>query len=273
MQTQLQRSKHDPTETRCKLTLLILFLLGAALILGGLWGIRQYQKSGFDQEVGYRYIQKLSGEVDRLYTQSIQPVMAKLTDAEREALTLQAAGLLKENWTAAVKADQSARADEMLSGLTGDKLQQKTMELLSITYSLNGPKVASAEKKQLAKWTDAERSQNREALLRAVLDESAPLPQAVASAVGELTGSERAAALMQLFLVSANAENEPLPTDHVNSLKKAARNAEARISAYEMTGGRLGFPSFPTADFSQPHGDPAGRPAGAGHRAAVPDAV
>ena len=95
--------------------------------------------------------------------------------------------------------------------------------------------MASAEKKQLAKWTDAERSQNREALLRAVLDESAPLPQAVASAVGELTGSERAAALMQLFLVSANAENEPLPTDHVNSLKKAARNAEARISAYEMT--------------------------------------
>ena len=235
MQTQLQRSKHDPSETRCKLTLLILFLLGAALILGGFWGIRQYQQSGFDQEVGYRYIQKLSGEVESLYTQSIQPVMARLTDAERESLTLEAAALLKENWTAAVKADQSARTDEMLAGLEGDKLQQKTMELLSITYSLNGPKVASAEKKLLAQWTDAERDQNREALLRAVLDENAPVPQAAASAVGELTGSERAAALMQLFLVSVNAQNEPLPTDHVNGLKKAARNAEARISAYEMT--------------------------------------
>lgn len=235
MQIQLQRSKHDPSETRCKLTLLILFLLGAALILGGFWGIRQYQQSGFDQEVGYRYIQKLSGEVESLYTQSIQPVMARLTDAEREALTLEAAALLKENWTAAVKADQSARTDEMLAGLEGDKLQQKTMELLSITYSLNGPKVASAEKKLLAQWTDAERDQNREALLRAVLDENAPVPQAAASAVGELTGSERAAALMQLFLVSANAQNEPLPTDHVNGLKKAVRNAEARISAYEMT--------------------------------------
>lgn len=235
MQTQLQRSKHDSSETRCKLTLLILFLLGAALILGGFWGIRQYQQSGFDQEVGYRYIQKLSGEVESLYTQSIQPVMARLTDAERESLTLEAAALLKENWTAAVKADQSARTDEMLAGLEGDKLQQKTMELLSITYSLNGPKVASAEKKLLAQWTDAERDQNREALLRAVLDENAPVPQAAASAVGDLTGSERAAALMQLFLVSANAENEPLPTDHVNGLKKAARNAEARISAYELT--------------------------------------
>ena len=235
MQTQLQRSKHDPSETRCKLTLLILFLLGAALILGGFWGIRQYQQSGFDQEVGYRYIQKLSGEVESLYTQSIQPVMARLTDAERESLTLEAAALLKENWTAAVKADQSARTDEMLAGLEGNKLQQKTMELLSITYSLNGPKVASAEKKLLAQWTDAERDQNREALLRAVLDENAPVPQAAASAVSELTGSERVAALMQLFLVSANAQNEPLPTDHVNGLKKAARNAEARISAYEMT--------------------------------------
>ena len=235
MQTQLQRSKHDPSETRCKLTLLILFLLGAALILGGFWGIRQYQQSGFDQEVGYRYIQKLSGEVESLYSQSIQPVMARLTDAERESLTLEAAALLKENWTAAVKADQSARTDEMLDGLEGDKLQQKTMELLSITYSLNGPKVASAEKKLLAQWTDAERDQNREALLRAVLDDNAPVPQAAASAVGELTGSERAAALMQLFLVSANAQNEPLPTDYVNGLKKAARNAEARISAYEMT--------------------------------------
>ena len=185
--------------------------------------------------MGYRYIQKLSGEVESLYTQSIQPVMAGLTDAEREALTRQAAGLLKENWTAAAKADQSARADAMLSGLEGDKLQQKTMELLSMTYSLGGPKVASAEKKQLAQWTDAERDANRLALLRAVLDEGAPLPQAVASAVGDLTGSDRAAALMQLFLVSANAQNEPLPTDYVNGLKKAARNAEARISAYEMT--------------------------------------
>ena len=70
---------------------------------------------------------------------------------------------MKENWTAAVKADQSARTDEMLAGLEGDKLQQKTMELLSITYSMNGPKVASAEKKLLAQWTDAERNQNREA--------------------------------------------------------------------------------------------------------------
>ena len=32
MQTQLQRRRKDPAETRCKIALLILFLLGAALI-------------------------------------------------------------------------------------------------------------------------------------------------------------------------------------------------------------------------------------------------
>ena len=49
----------------------------------------------------------------------------------------------------------------MLAGLSGDKLQRKALELLSITYSLNGPKVSSAEKKQMAPWSDAERYANR----------------------------------------------------------------------------------------------------------------
>ena len=65
MQTQLQRRRKDPAETRCKIALLILFLLGAALIAGGLWGSREYQNSGFDQENAYHYIHELSGKVDR----------------------------------------------------------------------------------------------------------------------------------------------------------------------------------------------------------------
>ena len=84
-------------------------------------------------------------------------------------------------------------------------------------------------------WIEHDVDEEHGGFYGAVTNDNAPVPQAAASAVGELTGSERAAALMQLFLVSANAQNEPLPTDHVNGLKKAARNAEARISAYEMT--------------------------------------
>ena len=234
MQTQLQRRRKDPAETRCKIALLILFLLGAALIAGGLWGSREYQNSGFDQENAYHYIHELSGKVDSLYEKSIQPLSAKLTQAEQDTLTARTIELLKDNWSSAAKADQSARVDAMFAGLSGDKLQRKALELLSITYSLNGPKVSSAEKKQMAPWSDAERDANREALLHAALDEAANLPE-VAAKAAEKTGLERTAAMMQLFLVSVNEDGAPLPTADVNGLKKAVRTAENRILAYQMT--------------------------------------
>ena len=211
-----------------------MFLLGAALIAGGLWGSREYQNSGFDQENAYHYIHELSGKVDSLYEKSIQPLTAKLTQAEQDTLTARTIELLKDNWSSAAKADQSARVDAMLAGLSGDKLQRKALELLSITYSLNGPKVSSAEKKQMAPWSDAERDANREALLHAALDEAANLPE-VAAKAAEKTGLERTAAMMQLFLVSVNEDGAPLSTADVNGLKKAVRTAENRILAYQMT--------------------------------------
>lgn len=235
MQVQLQDKKWNASERRCKLTLLVLFLLGIALIAGGFWGIRQYQQSGFDQESGYRYIQKLSGEVDSLYVKSIQPLVEQLPEGARQNLTLQMEALLADNWTSATKADQSARVDEMLNGLDGDARLRKAAELLTITYSLNGPKVSSSDKKQLAKWSDQARTDNRAALLSAVAGENAQLSDELTAILEGEEGLDLTAAQMQLFLVSANAQNEPLNTDHVNNLKKAVRNAESRISAYQMT--------------------------------------
>ena len=187
-----------------------------------------------DQENAYHYIHELSGKVDSLYEKSIQPFTAKLTQAEQDTLTARTIELLKDNWSSAAKADQSARVDAMFAGLSGDKLQRKALELLSITYSLNGPKVSSAEKKQMAPWSDAERDANREALLHAALDEAANLPE-VAAKAAEKTGLERTAAMMQLFLVSVNEDGAPLLTADVNGLKKAVRTAENRILAYQMT--------------------------------------
>lgn len=235
MQTQLQKQRKDPAETRCKVALLILFLLGAALIAGGLLGIRQYQASGYDQEIAYRYIHKLAPQVDSLYEKSIEPFTAQLSQSEQDALTETVIALLKENWTSATKEDQAARVDEMLSGLTGDKLQRKALELLSITYSLNGPKVSSSVKKQLAPWSESERTANRQALLHAALNEEAELPEAATKAVEGKADLERAGILLQLFMVSANEACEPLNTESVNGLKKAVRNAETRIAAYQMT--------------------------------------
>ena len=252
MQVQLQEKKWNASERRCKLTLLVLFLLGIALIAGGFWGIRQYQQSGFDQESGYRYIQKLSGEVDSLYVKSIQPLMEQLPEGARENLTHQVEALLADNWTSATKADQSARVEEMLKGLDGDARLRKATELLTITYSLNGPKVSSSDKKQLAKWSDEERNTNRAALLHAVAGENTQLADELTAILEGEEGLDLAAAQMQLLLVSANSNNEPLNTDHVNSLKKAVRNAESRIDAYQMTAeGSVSFLSQTLISYSR----------------------
>lgn len=252
MQVQLQDKKWNASERRCKLTLLVLFLLGIALIAGGFWGIRQYQQSGFDQESGYRYIHKLSGEVDSLYVKSIQPLVEQLPQGARENLTLQLEALLADNWTSATKSDQSARVAEMLNGLEGDARLRKAAELLSITYSLNGPKVSSSDKKQLAKWSDEERTVNRAALLQAVAGENTQLADELTAILEGEEGLDLVAAQMQLFLVSANSDNEPLNTDHVNSLKKAVRNAESRIDAYQMTAdGSVSFLSQTLISYSR----------------------
>jgi iron(III) transport system permease protein len=235
MQTPLkEQGRRDPDEIRCKIVLLVLFLLGAALIFGGLWGMQQYQTSGFDQENAYTYINSLSNDIRTLYQGAVQPITEGFSETENDALTEEVIALLKESWSSAVKTDQSARVDADLSGLSGTALQEKALKLLSVSYSMSGPKVASAEKKEMAKWTDAQRTEERTAMLHAVTDESAELSQFVLDFIGDKTGTERSAALIQLFFVSANENNEPLTADTVNSLKKAVRNAESKLTAYEM---------------------------------------
>ena len=55
MQVQTGTKIKNPAEIRCKIGLLVFLLLGAALIAAGLWGIDQYNNSGFDQEAAYGY--------------------------------------------------------------------------------------------------------------------------------------------------------------------------------------------------------------------------
>ena len=62
VQTELQTNKSS--EIRCKFGLILFLLLGAALIAAGIWGINQYNESGFDQEAAYSYIHQLTSPFD-----------------------------------------------------------------------------------------------------------------------------------------------------------------------------------------------------------------
>ena len=233
MQVQVEKKTRNAAEIRCKIGLLVFLLLGAALIAAGLWGIDAYNQSGFDQEAAFGYIHKLSPEVDKLYENGIQPVMDGLSADMKTAIEQRSRELLVSAWTDAAKEDRAAAADTYLE--EADDPEREQMELLAITYSVAGPKVSSKEKKAMAAFSDAERADFRAQVLTGVADETAELPQLAAEAVEGEEGLERAGILMQLFLTSVNKDSEPLNGDNINGLKKAARSADARITAYGMT--------------------------------------
>ena len=232
---QVQTKKRTAAEIRCKIGLLIFLLLSFSLIAAGLWGIDQYNGSGFDQEAAYGHIYQLTPEVDSLYETSIAPVLEGLDAQTQTTIKQTSRQLLESAWTEAAKEDRAAKVDALLSAASDPDREQ--MELLSLTYSLSGPKVSSKEKKALAAFTDEERAEFRQTVLSAMADETIPLTEPALSAVEDTEGLERAGILMQMFLTSVNADNEPLTTDHVNGLKKAARSGDARIAAYGMAAG------------------------------------
>ncbi len=232
MQVQTEKRTRNAAEIRCKTGLLVFLLLGIALIAAGLWGIDAYNESGFDQEAAFGYIHKLSPEVDALYEKGIQPVIDGLNADMKTAIEQRSRELLVSAWTDAAKEDRTAAADTYLQNAAAP--ERETMELLSLTYSVAGPKVSSKEKKAMAAFGDDERADFRAQVLSAVVNETAALPELAASAVEGEEGLERAGILMQLFLTSVNADSEPLNGDNVNGLKKAARSADARITAYGM---------------------------------------
>lgn len=233
MQVQTEKKTRNAAEIRCKIGLLIFLLLGAALIAAGLWGIETYNESGFDQEAAFGYIHKLAPEADNLYETSIQPVVNGLNAELKTAIEQRSRELLADAWSSAAKEDRTAAVDTYLQSAADPAREQ--MELLAVTYSVAGPKVSSKEKKAMAAFSDAERAAFREQVLAGMVDETAELPELAASAVEDEEGLERAGILMQLFLTSANKDSEPLNSDNVNGLKKAARSADARITAYGMT--------------------------------------
>ena len=240
MKVQTHTQKKDTSPLVSKLVLLACFLLGAALILSGLWGMDRYTSSGFDTEDGFTYVQQLGSAVDGVYKAHVQPLLHKMDDAQKSVLLEKSRALLLLNWQEMAKGSREDAAEAYLSG-KDDPLEAQ-MKLLSLSYAVSGPKVSSGTKKAMAVLDAQGREAFRAQVLACLLDESVPLPEQALDACGDMTGTDRDAMLMQLFLTSASPDNEPLPTKQVNGLKKAVRNADARITAYQWTvDGSVGF--------------------------------
>ncbi len=207
-----------------KLTLALVFLLGIALIFQGAAALRENDSAGFSSEAAFEAIYELSKEVDADWNALLKPALSALSVEEAAALNDISAELLRENWS-----ERGAVGTEAFEALDLDNDAETVQKLLYISYAVGGPKL-SASVKKAAETAGAEIAP---ALLKAVLDENAPVPEAVAKPVEKLEGTARQAMLMKLYYASLSGSSQ-LKTASVNEFKKGVRDKALQLDAFRM---------------------------------------
>ena len=227
-----------------KIVLAVLLVLGFVMIFGGVWGIKTFQTSGYDTEAAYGYIHRMTGELNARYNREILPALDALEAGERALVDAKVDEMLVDFWAETRVNWESARAelDAFFAGLPENERAAARYKLFDVAFAIGGPKVSSSQKKALAPMNAQERAEFRSAMLLALIDENAALPEAAANAVEGKEGAEREQMLMQLFLVSANENCETVSSDLANGFKKAVRNADARLDAFKCSvSGEIGW--------------------------------
>ncbi len=226
--TQAPVQSRDRTPLITKIELAAALALGIVIIILGIVGIREYAASGFGSETAYNAVYHLGKEAQNTWSRKLSPDLAGLSSEERAKADEAARELLCSAWDSQ-KTGGSQDALTLVEGAQDPSAM--TYKLLYSTYLLNGPKVSTANKKEIAALSDSEKSSFRQGLLTALTDDAAPLPEAAQKAAGDLTGQERQAMLMQLLFVSHDTGSA---TEHVNTLKKSVRDKEMQLSAFGM---------------------------------------
>ena len=228
LQSGIQRRERAPMIT--KIVLALVFALGIAIIAMGYMGMQEYAASGFSSEAGYRAIYALSGDAAAAW-KKLEPQMAQLTEAQRTSLDDIAQGLLTAAWDSQ-KSGAAADAEALLNE-AGAGRRELLYKLLYTTYLVNGPKVSTANKREIIGVAAGSAEAFRQGVLAAAVDESAAVPEAARDAVGDLTGSARQSMLMQILFVS-NGSTESKVTEQVNVIKKSVRDKGVQLDAFRM---------------------------------------
>ena len=202
-----------------------MFVLGLAVIYMGYAGMQKYNASGFSAESAYSAIHALGGDTSAVWQKKLKPQLDALSDAQRKEIGVVATTLLGEAWEG-----QKPGAAEEAQALLDGADESKVYKLLYATYLISGPKVSTANKKEIAALSEAGLADFCLQLLSCIADDDAELPAAAAAAEG-LSGSKRQSTLMQLLFVANGSADS---TDQVNTLKKGVRDKAAQIDAFRM---------------------------------------
>ena len=231
LQSDIQRRDRAPLIT--KIALVLLFVLGMGVILMGYTGMQEYGASGFSSEEAYRAVYSLSRETDSAWSKSLQPQIEKLPADQAAAVYDIARQLVTSVWESQ-KTGAGEDAQALLDSVRNDGERNELAEkMLYAAYLVNGPKVGSANRKEITGIAQGEAAAFRQGVLESLIDENKPVPAAAASTLGDLAGQERQAMLMQIFFVSSGSADSRI-TAHVNTLKKSVRDKGVQLDAFRM---------------------------------------
>ena len=200
-----------------QLCLVLLFLLGAAMILAVQKGKTLYGGAGAGAENSFSAVYDLARDADTVWEKGIRPALDRLPEGERTA----ADGVFASLFAA-------EKEEEPLPGEPA--IIYKT---LFISWQFGGPKLNATERKKITGLGIKETEELRQDLLLCIADETRALPPAAKSRAGKLSGTERQAMLAQMFFTSCGTCAPELP-DHVNQMKKNVRGKEQQRQAFRM---------------------------------------
>ncbi len=210
-------SRQDRSPLATKIVLALVFLLGAAIIALGIAGQRAFETSGFSAEAAYSAIHALSRDTKAAWEKKLQPQLNALPEAQREKTDEAALSLLRSAFEG-LSSGGAQRADEILTSAAESDRAALAYKLLYAAYLTGGPKVSTAQKKEIAALQGEELAALQKALLEGVTDESVSLPS-VAAKAAELEGQDRQAMLLQLLFT---ADGSAASTDQVSAGHAAA---------------------------------------------------
>lgn len=217
-------AKPERSGTALKIILAVLLILGAAMILAGVLGIRDYNASGFNSESAYSLIPAMSREARQNYEKDISPLLAEAGDGE--ALDAAAKALLAEAW----ETDENAVDVRLAENVRSDDKHAALWQLLDMTYAIDGPRVTNSIKKTLPAVSEAHAL--RLQLLAAAANQTpATEENGLAAIKGLDKDPEDYAMMVQLALVLGSEEYEPYSDSVVTEFKRAVAS-EQRADAY-----------------------------------------
>ena len=216
----------NPAPVCTRIGLAVCFLLGLIFVFFGSRGQKQVTVASLGNDDSYNAIYTLSKDVNAAW-ESASADLAAFTDDQRQALDETALSLLKANW----ESTRAGAGEDAAAFTQGDR--SATWKLMTISGLVNGPKVSASLRKKITALSEEGRTAFRRQLRSCLNDESAQVPSEAEAALADLTGEERQAMAMQLY-ITALGDGKQQVTDHVRNLKKSVRNKDSMLIAFEM---------------------------------------